>query len=205
MTVFAEMIAVYALSVVFVPAMRAPFVRERLLVLPLAVYAHLAGGAIALALGPFQLNARLRAAYLPVHRWTGRCYVGAVLAGGLGGLVLAGVSQGGLPAHAGFGMLAVVWLTTTGLAFRAIKAGDSATHRRWMIRSFSLTFAAVTLRIYIPLSQVIGIPFEPAYVTISWLCWVPNLLVAEWLIIGPRAAEPSEPAPRALAASAHRA
>jgi uncharacterized membrane protein len=200
MTVLAEVIAAYALSVVFVPAMRAPFVRERVLVLPLAVYAHLAGGAIALALGPFQLNARLRAAHLSVHRWTGRCYVSAVLTGGLAGLVLAGVSQGGLPAHAGFGMLAIVWLTTTGLAVRAIKAGDPTTHRRWMIRSFALTFAAVTLRIYLPLSQVIGIPFEPAYVTISWLCWVPNLLVAEWLILGRRAAESSEPTARVLAA-----
>jgi hypothetical protein len=52
-----------------------------------------------------------------------------------------------------------------------------------MIRSYALTFAAVMLRIYLPLSQVYGIPFEPAYQTIAWLCWVPNLIVAEWLIL----------------------
>jgi hypothetical protein len=35
---------------------------------------------------------------------------------------------------------------------------------------------------YLPLSQIVGVPFEPAYQAISWLCWVPNLLVGEWLI-----------------------
>lgn len=56
-----------------------------------------------------------------------------------------------------------------------------------MIRSFALTFGAVTLRIYIPASQIAGIPFALAYSAISWLAWVPNLLVAElliWLALG---------------------
>jgi hypothetical protein len=49
------------------------------------------------------------------------------------------------------------------------------------------------LRIYLPLSQVYGIPFEPAYQTIAWLCWVPNLIVAEWLILRQRAVPVPEP------------
>jgi hypothetical protein len=52
-----------------------------------------------------------------------------------------------------------------------------------MIRNFSLTFAAVTLRIYVPLSIALGIPFEQAYPAIAWLCWVPNLAVAEWALV----------------------
>jgi hypothetical protein len=51
-----------------------------------------------------------------------------------------------------------------------------------MIRSFALTFAAVTLRLYLPASQIAGMPFPAAYSAIAWLCWVPNLLVAEWFI-----------------------
>ena len=51
-----------------------------------------------------------------------------------------------------------------------------------MIRSFALTFAAVMLRIYLPLAQVAGIPFDVSYPVISFLCWVPNLLVAELLL-----------------------
>jgi Predicted membrane protein (DUF2306) len=54
----------------------------------------------------------------------------------------------------------------------------------------SLTLAAVTLRIYLPSSMIIGIPFELAYPVISWLCWVPNLLVAARLNSGVR--PPSE-------------
>jgi hypothetical protein len=43
------------------------------------------------------------------------------------------------------------------------------------------------------LSQVAGIPFDDAYQTISWLCWVPNLIVAEWIILRQRVAVVSEP------------
>jgi hypothetical protein len=50
----------------------------------------------------------------------------------------------------------------------------------------------VTLRLYLPLSGAIGIPFDDAYPAIAWLCWVPNLVVAEWLVIPGRWA-PLEP------------
>jgi hypothetical protein len=46
------------------------------------------------------------------------------------------------------------------------------------LRSFSLTFAAVTLRIYLSLSGLMGWQFASAYAVIAWLCWVPNLLIA---------------------------
>jgi len=55
-----------------------------------------------------------------------------------------------------------------------------------MIRNFALTFAAVTLRIWLPLmAGLMHVPFTPAYVTVSWLCWVPNLLLAEVLVHRP--------------------
>jgi hypothetical protein len=52
-----------------------------------------------------------------------------------------------------------------------------------MIRNFSLTLAAVTLRQYLPFALfVLHWPFLRAYVPISWLCWVPNLILAELII-----------------------
>ncbi len=51
-----------------------------------------------------------------------------------------------------------------------------------MIRSYALTLAAVTLRIYMPSSVVLDIPFDTAYPIISFACWVPNVIVAEWLL-----------------------
>lgn len=183
MTVLALFIALYAVTLLFVPAMRPPFLRERFMMIPVAAFLHLGGSAIALAVGPFQLNTRLRNRFLKVHRWMGRSYVVGVLLGGLAALALATRAQTGLPAQVGFGLLAVLWLTSTALAYRHIRARNQPAHRRWMTRSYALTFAAVMLRIYLPLSQAYGIPFEPAYQTIAWLCWVPNLIVAEWLIL----------------------
>jgi hypothetical protein len=86
-------------------------------------------------------------------------------------------------AHVGFGLLASFWLLTTIRGFLFIRAGHDIDHRAWMIRSYSLTFAAVTLRIYLPLSLAIGLPFDVAYPAISWVCWVPNLIVAELMFV----------------------
>jgi len=198
MTVLALSIALYAVALLFVHAMRPPFLRDRFIGIPAAAVLHLAGAAIALAVGPFQLNTRLRTRFIKVHRWMGRSYVAGVLLGGLAGLALATIAQTGLPARVGFGLLAVLWLTSTGIAYRHIRARNQPAHRRWMIRSYALTFAAVTLRIYLPLSQVYGIPFEPAYQTIAWMCWVPNLVVAEWIIL-------RQPAPSPIADTARAA
>ena len=51
-----------------------------------------------------------------------------------------------------------------------------------MIRSWALTLAAITLRIYLPIVGVLGLEFLPWYRAISFLAWVPNLMIAElWL------------------------
>lgn len=86
---------------------------------------------------------------------------------------------GALTAKLGFACLALFWIYTGLQAFLAIRQGSVAEHRKWMIRNFSLTFAAVTLRIYIPSSMIAGVPFEAAHPVIAWLCWVPNLMVSE--------------------------
>jgi hypothetical protein len=109
----------------------------------------------------------------------GRVYVGACLVGGVAGVILAAGSSAGPIASAGFGLLGFAWLGATLLAWRAALAKRFADHRAWMIRSFALTFAAVTLRIYLPLSFFLPMPMIEAYQAIAFLCWVPNLIVAE--------------------------
>ncbi len=99
--------------------------------------------------------------------------------GGSGGLLLAGGTTAGPIARAGFGLLAVVWLVVNVQGLRLAMTGRYAEHRQWMIRSFALTFGAVLLRVYLPAAEVMGLPFMPAYRAISWLAWVPNLIVAE--------------------------
>lgn len=48
-----------------------------------------------------------------------------------------------------------------------------------MIRNYSLTFAAVTLRLWLPALSVAGYSFNDSYMAVAWLSWVPNLIVAE--------------------------
>ncbi len=144
------------------------------------IYTHVFGALFALLLGPWQFSMRLRASRPLLHRWMGRLYLGiGVLLGGIAGLYMAFHAFGGIVARTGFGLLAVLWLSTGLLAYLAIRAGDVASHRRWMVRNFALTFAAVTLRLWLPGSVASGIAFEVAYPVIAWACWVPNLVVAE--------------------------
>ena len=88
-------------------------------------------------------------------------------------------------------MLAITWLITTAMAYLRVRQGDIVRHRMWMVRSYALTLAAVTLRIYLPITQIKGIPFESAYPVIAWMCWVPNLLLAEWLVLPIMARRPA--------------
>lgn len=151
---------------------------------------HVAGAVIALLVGSLQFLPGLRRGTRKPHRWTGRVYVAGCLIGGVAGLILAPGSFAGPIATAGFGTLAVLWIGFTLLGWRAATQGRFDAHRRWMIRSWALTLAAVTLRIYLPTVMVLDLPFLPSYRAISFLCWVPNLLLAEvWLRTTLRARE----------------
>lgn len=195
MALLALAVAGYALAVTLVPAARNGFIRALLMASPLAGPVHFGFGAVALLAGAVQAHRGLRLRRPDVHRWTGRLYLLAVLASGSAGLLLAVRSSAGPIAQWGFGTMAVLWLVTTTVGWRRARAGRYPAHRDWMIRSYALTLAAVTLRLWLPLSQVAGIPFLTAYVAIAWLCWLPNLLLAEWFLrsrpAGPVLAAPS--------------
>ncbi|MBV1852741.1 DUF2306 domain-containing protein [Catellatospora tritici] len=154
-----------------------------------ALYAHIVGGAVALLLSPLQFAARLRARAPRLHRVTGRVVFGAIMLGGVSGLVLAPFNGAGLVGVLGFGGLALVWLWSAVTALRAIRGGDVETHRRWMVRTFAVTYAAVMLRLWLPVLIVAQIAlagvdgqtaFDRAYLLVPFLAWVPNLIVAEW-------------------------
>jgi hypothetical protein len=140
---------------------------------------HALGGAIALLAGPLQFVPRLRESNWNRHRLLGWIYCGAVLLGWCASLWIAPHSQTGWIASAGFLALGAGWIVTTGLALRFILRGDAMRHRRWMIRSFALTAAAITLRMYLPLIFVFHWNLSIAYPAIAWLCWIPNAIAAE--------------------------
>lgn len=184
MTLLALAIAGYAIGMVATADLRPPYMRTLIAERPFSAILHFLAGGVALAVGAFQFNSAVRARVVAVHRWTGRVYVCAVLASGLAGLSLAVQSNAGLVAQSGFGLLALAWLYTTSRAWQHIRHGEVAAHRDWMTRSYALTLAAVTLRVYLPGSQMAGFSMAVAYPAIAWLCWVPNLMVAEMMIRG---------------------
>jgi hypothetical protein len=62
-----------------------------------------------------------------------------------------------------------------------------------MIRNYAFTYAAVTLRVWLGVLILVQVPFVDAgtdfdalfanaYNAVPFLCWVPNMFVAEWLI-----------------------
>lgn len=144
---------------------------------------HIAGGMGALLAGPWQFSQKLRARRLNLHRWLGRFYLLEVGLGSIAGFVMAVVSEEGWPTHLGFATLAVLWFLTGLQAYLKVRRAEIVAHRQWMMRNFALTLAAVTLRNYLPL-MLFGLhwSFRQSYIAVSWLCWVPNLLIAEWMI-----------------------
>jgi uncharacterized membrane protein len=168
-----------------------------------AFYLHIGFGGLALLLSPFQFATRLRTRAPRVHRAIGRTILVSIAIAGVGGLILAPHNLAGPVGTVGFGLLAVLWVTFAATAFRAIRRGDVDTHRRWMIRTFALTYAAVTLRLWLFGLMVIqtdlaGVDpqtaFERAYLIVPFLAWVPNLLVAERYLSTRRPSSPPVPA-----------
>lgn len=146
-------------------------------------YQHIGFGAISMLTGWTQFSKNLRARRINVHRMLGKIYVLAVLFSGSAGLYLSFFATGGAVAGFGFGTMAVLWLSTTVMAFVTVKNGDIKAHQNWMIRSYALCWAAVTLRIWLPMLQgAVGVDFITAYLIVSWLCWVPNLAAAEIIV-----------------------
>ena len=151
---------------------------------------HIVGAMLAILIGPFQFLPGIRKGrLLKVHRWLGRTYLLSILVGGVGGLYMAQFAYGGLITQSGFATLATLWLYSGFMAYKHIRNKDLEQHREWMTRNYALTLAGVMLRVWAPLSDAVGIDFLVAYRVIGWLCWVPNLLVAQWIIVRTRPAQ----------------
>lgn len=149
--------------------------------------AHAVFSSLALLTGPWQFLAALRRRSTTAHQWMGRIYCGAVLIGWITSVPIASHAQTGLIASVGFLALGAAWIGTTAAGYCLIRRGRVAAHRKWMIRSYALTAAAITLRLYLPVMLATGIPFGESYPFVAWFCWIPNLLFVEWLIARRRA------------------
>jgi uncharacterized membrane protein len=148
-------------------------------------YTHLVFGGLALLIGWTQFSKSLRAKYLHVHRRIGKVYVLAVLLSASAGICIGFFATGGIIPAIGFICLGIIWLSTTLQAYLYIRKKDIDRHQIMMIYSYAACFAAVTLRIWLPVLVEIFHDFKTAYRIVAWLCWVPNILVAHFFIVRP--------------------
>ena len=179
--VFATLIGVvslrYALPRIPHPAALPNFTTNRH-----ALVTHAISASIALLIGPWQFLKGLRARRPRLHRYLGRVYAASLLTAAVSALWIAPHAYGGAESTWGFGLLAVGWLITTSLGIIDIRRRRVSQHREWMIRSYALTAAAITLRIYLVAIPLFHLQPATAYPAISWLCWVPTLIAAElWI------------------------
>ncbi len=145
-------------------------------------YTHIILGGLALFIGWTQFSLKLRNRNLRLHRQIGKVYVIAVLLSSMAGIGIAFFATGGFISAAGFISLGIVWFYTTLMAYVHIRKKQIKLHQNMMIYSYAACFAAVTLRLWLPVLVIIFGDFITAYLIVAWLCWVPNMIVA-YLIV----------------------
>jgi uncharacterized membrane protein len=141
---------------------------------------HITCGMAALLIGPWQFSRRLRQRHLQLHRIMGRTYLIAVACGSMAAFYLAIHTDFGWAFGTGLFGLGLAWVTTSGMAFYAIKQRQIQIHREWMVRSYVVTFAFVTFRVFNdwgPTSHLM--PIGDRAITMAWACWAIPLLAAE--------------------------
>lgn len=153
---------------------------------------HITGGMTAILIGPWQFSNRLRSRHLKLHRIMGRTYLIAIVLGAAGAFSLAFTTTFGWAWGFSLAALAAAWLTTSGMAFHAIRRRQIPIHKEWMVRSYIVTFAFVVFRVfndYGPTSRLQ--PAGERVITIVWASWVIPLLAAEVIMQLRRMRSPS--------------
>lgn len=150
----------------------------------LGFYVHITSSLWVMATGLVQFFPRLWARRRGLHRTLGKVYVASILAlAAPSGLILALYANGGLVAKVGFTLQCIVWWLSTWQAYRTARQRQWQAHTDWMLRSYLVTLAAMSLRL-----ESFGMfyllhtkPIE-TYLTVTWLSWTGNLVLAEVLI-----------------------
>jgi len=151
---------------------------------------HVVGGVVALLVGPLQFLYRVRGRWPRFHRVTGRIYVLACAIGAPSGFMLALGTTAGPMVSVGFAIPAVLCAAFTWLGWRAAVDRRFDDHRDWMLRSYGVISVAITLRLLIPASAFLDFDFLAAYRVNSWLAWMINVALVEYVIRRGRVSAP---------------
>ena len=150
----------------------------------IAFFIHVYASLWVLLAGFTQFSKRIQKSNPVLHRSFGYIYVtDVILVTGPAGLLMGFYANGGPSSRIAFVVLAALWIFFTVMALLKAKQGDYKSHRHYMIRSYALTLSAITLRAWkFSITNNFELPPMDVYRAVAWLGWVPNLLIAEWLI-----------------------
>jgi hypothetical protein len=141
---------------------------------------HIAGGSIALLLGPVNLWLGETRRRLPWHTKLGVGYMAGVVVGAAAAFYLSVTTPVGWVFGSGLFALAVAWIVTTGMAFRAIKSRAIVQHREWMIRSYVVTLGFVFFRILVVILEANGVGTVTERLGVAaWFAWAVPLMLTE--------------------------
>lgn len=134
-----------------------------------------------------------------VHGWFGRIYFTSVGISAVAATYLVLLPEHGFGVRIGIGGLATAWVTTTGLAYIAVRRCHIRQQREWMIRSYVVTFGSVFYRILYQLILRLEIASQDEMIgAISWMCWTVPLFVTEVVLQGRKISAGVVPDPSTL-------
>lgn len=148
---------------------------------------HVVPGGLFLLFAPLQFSSRMRARHLALHRWSGRVLLPLLLAALLPGLYFGiRIPYGGPLEALAVALFGGALLASIVVAFVAIRRGQIARHREWMIRVFALVIAISTQRLVFGAIDVAltpsGYPAPDQFVLSVWTAWIVTLAAAEaWI------------------------
>ncbi len=151
----------------------------------LAFFIHVYTAIFVLPAGFTQFSVFIRRNFTLLHKYTGWIYaVTVILLAGPSGFYMGLYANGGAVSQVSFCLLAILWMYFTFMAILKAVQGDFKSHREFLIRSFALTLSAITLRAW---KYILVLLFQPkpmdVYQLVAWLGWIPNIILAELIIM----------------------
>jgi uncharacterized membrane protein len=171
---------------------------ERYYAHPYLTLVHIVVGLLFMVLGPIQFWPAVRNRWIRYHRWAGRVWMIAALAGATSALLFVPMLPvfGSLSTRFAIVFVSILFLLCLAQGYRRIRQRQIALHREWMIRTFAIGLGISTFRVMIPFLMVppLNATFPEAWDTVVWLAFAVNLITAEVWINATR--RPSQPAPQ---------
>jgi uncharacterized membrane protein len=168
---------------------------------PRATILHVVPGALFLLLAPLQFAPPLRRRFARLHRWCGRVLLALGVVTACTGFYFGFLMPfGGAGETAAIALFGALFLTALGLAFAAVRRGDVACHRAWMIRAFAVALGVATVRLVGAVLDVLlapaGWPPSAFFVLTLWTGWSLTVVAGELWIASAKFVVPTESSSR---------